>query len=395
MNFQEFELTSSGGSFLFPGSGTLQPIPVRVHTAATITLAAGFSLGVSGTPISNVPYITFWDARVSLGGFPVTINGVSIPQDQVNQPGIFVSVYNGTSFSVQYMPDFGSRPQDNPGVNVVSVPAGGGTLNVTAGADKQNIVLQASPPVTLSSNYTVALGTVGVTEGAIVRTLIGGGVTLGANTMTVASLSISRYDALNGNAMVFSVFNGTSWNSVYINANPAIEKLSTTGFTSGDNGKIPFYNNSTGLWEKGYIQAINFSGGLIPLYKATIRIPTSEVLTLNGTPKTLIAAPGVGKVIEIIHVSVKIDYGTTPYATNTSLRVRHVGAGFAIRFQNDILLSTASRTLRMDGIVSTGSGTTNTQILENAALQAFVDVGNPTAGDSDIYVNIWYTITDY
>jgi methylglyoxal synthase len=49
----------------------------------------------------------------------------------------------------------------------------------------------------------------------------------------------------------------------------------------------------------------------------------------------------------------------------------------------------------MDGIVSTSSGTTNQQVMENVGIQIYVESGDPTAGDGDLAVNIWYTIVDY
>jgi hypothetical protein len=391
MTYQTYTLTSSGGTINFLGERG-QYTPFRIYSAAPVTLAASFSI-VDPYQLVGVPSIVRWETAVTLGAFSVTINGVAMSQDRVNQPGTFVSVWDGVAYSVQYFPDFSGKPQEDPGVDFVSVPATG-SRTIKPGADKATIVLQGSP-TTLTGNYTVSFETTGVTEGTIQRVIIGGDIDLSGNLLTVEGNVISLYDADKGNAMIYGLFGAGGWSTVYVNADVPVGKLDTAGYGSADDGKLVNYDDTTGKFEPSFIRAENFSGAIIPLYKTTVLIPSSEVLDLNSAPKLGLPAPGLGKAIEIIHCSAKITNVTTPYASFTGLRVRYVGANFAIRFQNDILLSTADRTLRMDGIVSTSSGTTNQQVRENVGIQIYVESGDPTAGDGDLAVNIWYTIVDY
>lgn len=125
---------------------------------------------------------------------------------------------------------------------------------------------------------------------------------------------------------------------------------------------------------------------------ATIAIPTASVLLLNSTPYTLVAAPGVGKAIKLIGWSGRIVYNSATYAANTTLQI-YTDTATAVQGNNTTLLpSTASRWLR--GQMVDASGTTSTQIIENKALLANVLTGNPTTGNSDIYLYIEYAIID-
>jgi hypothetical protein len=135
---------------------------------------------------------------------------------------------------------------------------------------------------------------------------------------------------------------------------------------------------------------INSTDGVI--YSASLTIATASVLTLNGTPQTIVAAPGAGKAIELISFYTKLTYNTTAYATNTTLQLITDTANMAQGADTEILLSTASRTLK--GTIATLSGilTTDTQLIANKALKVQVLSGNPTAGDSDIVVNVLYRI---
>jgi hypothetical protein len=385
-----YALTSSGGTLNLYGVDD-KYITYVVSTTGTVTLASSFSI-VDPLQIPDTPIVVYFNGAVNLNGFTFTICGVTIPQSQLSYSGVFVFIYNGTSYASQYQQDTSETPADNVGVTAVTVSSGGGTTTLTPGVSKSVLTLVGSP-TTLSSNYTVALSTTGATAGTTFRTIIKGSITLSGNTLTVGGLSISAYDALNGNAEVISVYNGSSYDSIYINKNIDLGKISTSGLGSGDDGKILSYDHSTGSYAAGFIAADNFSGSIIPLYFAEVRITAAEVLTL-GTAKTIIAAPGAGKAISIAWWEVQITFNSAAYTTNTSLRLKYAGAGFDAGAQSDILLSTASRTLRADAIVSVSSGTTNTQVVENAAVTAYVPSGNPAAGDSDIFIRIWYTITN-
>lgn len=57
----------------------------------------------------------------------------------------------------------------------------------------------------------------------------------------------------------------------------------------------------------------------INIQKATIPLSSAEILQLFTTPKTLIAAPGAGKLLNIINWVYVFTYNSIAYATNTNL----------------------------------------------------------------------------
>jgi hypothetical protein len=129
----------------------------------------------------------------------------------------------------------------------------------------------------------------------------------------------------------------------------------------------------------------------VRLVKGTLT--SGQILTLNTAPITVIAAPGAGKMINIISVFTKINFNSAAYAVNTQLVLKYVGAAYNACADLSILVSGASRTLRWDSAVSTTPSATNTQMLENVAVQITVNTGNPTTGDSSLDYYIYYVIT--
>ena len=121
------------------------------------------------------------------------------------------------------------------------------------------------------------------------------------------------------------------------------------------------------------------------------RISASEVLALNSTKKTIVAAPGAGKYIRPIAWDTYCDFNSAAYATNTDLALRVDTATEDIAVDSNILLSTGGRILTVPVGVVPGSTTAN-QYVVNKALQVYVQSGNPTAGNSDIFSYLWYTI---
>lgn len=61
---------------------------------------------------------------------------------------------------------------------------------------------------------------------------------------------------------------------------------------------------------------------------AEVLISSSEIIALNATPKTILAAPGTGKVAEFIGGMLLIGSGTVAYVeSGANLAVRYVGSG--------------------------------------------------------------------
>jgi len=145
-----------------------------------------------------------------------------------------------------------------------------------------------------------------------------------------------------------------------------------------------FFNQADGvLWSRD-------DNGLVCLGgSASLTISSADVLTLNTTPITIVGAVA-GYAIEVVSASVKIDFNTTPYATNITLLLITSGANEPQA--DDTIDATVSRTGRFRHRYTSGALPTTTQIITNADLQVSVDSGNPTAGDSDITVYVHYRL---
>jgi len=136
------------------------------------------------------------------------------------------------------------------------------------------------------------------------------------------------------------------------------------------------------------IDISGFTSGGVSIYEVKLVIPTADVLTLNSVPIELIPAPGVGFAIELISASMKMVFNSVAYATY--MRVLLLTAGAAqkqVEFHNTVL-SSASSTFNS----TSTNALSGTKLIENAAVNATVDVGDPTAGDSDITIYATYRI---
>lgn len=380
-----YNLTSSGGTLTIPINSSY-----IIRTSGTITLSASFSIVIT-TPAIDTPMTFRWDASVNLSTFSVTIAGISLVQDQVNQAGTFELVYDGSGYTLQYFPDFTLRPQENFGVTTITVPNTGGTLIINPGVDKRTYLLQGS--TTLTSNYTVDGNTLGVSDGSAVRVVLGGGITIGANTVTIFGESISSYDCLIGGAEVYAEFNAatSTYVATYVNRNIPLAKLLTTGLGSGDDGKLVTYDFATNEFVASFLTAANLPSTFKGINITTTTISSGQLLTSNTTPIVLLPASGSTSTVEVpIMFVVRYVYGTSTYATNLDGVFEYTGPTVSNQY--------ASKT-GMLGFVANGidvvypdnyNSSVETLLTPNYTFVYRTGVGNPTAGDSSIVI---YTIS--
>ena len=148
----------------------------------------------------------------------------------------------------------------------------------------------------------------------------------------------------------------------------------------------------------GYILTSDASGNAsweesISIQEAKLVILSGDVLQLNTTPQQIIATPGSGKIIDVIDVVGKIDYGTTDYDTNTTLALKFTGAtdNMAQEAGTSPFLSMSNSAIKKINVL--GTTVTNTQIIENESLYVTVNTGDPANGDSTITIYVTYKIT--
>ena len=128
-----------------------------------------------------------------------------------------------------------------------------------------------------------------------------------------------------------------------------------------------------------------------PIFKADTLIPSAQVLTMGATPVEIIPAV-VGKtIVPILAIAAIPVFGTTPYATrgNLILSLQSATKGLFFLPEADFLFSNAITNC----IIPFDTPNANSQMLiQNSALEASIELGNPTAGDSNIAISVLYTL---
>lgn len=121
-----------------------------------------------------------------------------------------------------------------------------------------------------------------------------------------------------------------------------------------------------------------------PTFLAELTLSSAEILALNSTPKTLIAAPGAGKMLVPVSPIVAIlTFNSAAYATNTSMRALWDDANaleiFALNAANTAVQMTQFELGQHD-------------TFENTALRVTVNNGDPITGDSPMKISVYYKI---
>lgn len=147
---------------------------------------------------------------------------------------------------------------------------------------------------------------------------------------------------------------------------------------------VPFQPNDGGATEMGAATWNELCIALgIPL-TVKVTLSSAQILDLNTTPITLVAAPGSGKMIVPVAVSYRLNFNSSAYTTNLNLRLRMNGT----LTQNSGILGLGATAYSMQPLAG---GAYSTDIT-NTALTIDVATGNPAAGDSSLDVYITYCV---
>jgi hypothetical protein len=319
-------------------------------------------------------------------------------QDQVNQTGTFSCYYDGTTWSVQYFADGKDQPQAAQGVTNVIVPVGG-TLTLTAGVDAA--YQRLTGPVTLTSAYTVIANT-GVKAGSQFQIEIAGGITIGANALTVFGISINANQALNGGVIVLATFDGVlTWvaastsrpvttadivpivaRSVMGNATNATAAPTDITFPT-DFGVLQ--RNGTAL-TTGLLTADNFAVGTPVMQLAVTSISSAEILASFTTP--ILILPTLATYAIIHNIVILMGIGTV-YGTNTDARIYFQMATDDLMVADGVWGATSSGGYQAFFL---NLGTTAYQIGKASDLFIATSTGNPTGGTATADVLVYYTL---
>ena len=154
--------------------------------------------------------------------------------------------------------------------------------------------------------------------------------------------------------------------------------------------KLPVNQNGvTSITDVDAVVTYTLSGGL-PTKFAKVTITSAQLLQLNTTPITLVAAQGAGKVIIPFTVLLRYRFGTIEYATNLNITLSPNSSLYQVNYNGAISGSQDKYSSRsITPTVSLGGS-----IVDDLPLTIGAQIGNPTAGDGelDVYVS-YYVLT--
>ena len=129
---------------------------------------------------------------------------------------------------------------------------------------------------------------------------------------------------------------------------------------------------------------------------AEIAVSSAELLAINATPKTLVAAPGAGYVTEFCSAMLILDYVSAAYANNGLLGIYETDASGALVSGTTTLASflgkTADTIVKLNPETEAAPSLVGQEYLENKALVLTQATGESITGDSPIRVKIAYRI---
>lgn len=127
---------------------------------------------------------------------------------------------------------------------------------------------------------------------------------------------------------------------------------------------------------------------------AEVTISTAELLALNATPKTIVAAPGAGIVLVPLALAVILDYAGVAYngiAAGEDLALRYTDGSGAIAFTVEAtgFLDATADAIRTGGIDAAAAAAITP--VANAPLVMHMTTGEIATGTSPLRVKLWYS----
>jgi len=152
-------------------------------------------------------------------------------------------------------------------------------------------------------------------------------------------------------------------------------------YMGGGAGGGGSYTAGTGIDITGNVISAT-AGDCTCIKTVKVSLSSAQILDSNTTLIELIAAPGAGKIIDIINIIQKNTYIANEYETNTDSIVFY-GTALADVYLLDLAFSSSGFFAIAKANVS------NSFDFENQPITFFTKAGNPTAGDGtiDLYIS--------
>jgi hypothetical protein len=398
MNYVKQQITSAGVT-LNNATPFGQLYNVLAYTTAPVTLLGNVVINptiVVGFPTS---FDLRWEANLTLSTFSVVIVGITMAQDQVNQNGTFNCYYDGTTWTVQYFADGKDQPQAAQGVTDIPVPVGG-TKTLEAGVDTS--YQRLTGPTTLTSAYTVTAGTTGIKAGSQFQIEVAGGLTIGANALTVFGVGINENQALNGGVIIFATFDGTNWVAASTSkpiTTADIEPVAALSVMGNDTNATAAPSDITFATDFGVLQrngstlttglltSASFDPTSIVMNRVSVVTLTSAQILASNTPIVIVPSSGLNTVNVISSITVACTFGTTAYTGNTDVSVYYASGSDNLFIGVDLWGFAASGVSQLNNF---NAASQSFQYVANADLLLRTDTSNPTGGNGTAKITVIY-----
>jgi hypothetical protein len=199
-----------------------------------------------------------------------------------------------------------------------------------------------------------------------------GNVGIGTSTPTLAKLQVA------GSIAILETGATPTKYSIFQGGDQTVDITYTLPPTVGGAGTqlTDVAGNGVLTWEAA-------GGGASAVLTAKVSLTSAQILALYDTPVELIAAPGAGKVIQLIANASRLNYGSADYlisGSNPSLQNPTGNSQGLISTLNSPVSVIFSETL------------TPTTMIANEAMNLYIDTANPTTGDSTLDIYLTYRI---
>lgn len=148
-------------------------------------------------------------------------------------------------------------------------------------------------------------------------------------------------------------------------------------------------NHTAGAWNSAHADLYDCTGGT--QFYATLSISSTDVKSLNSSPKTIITCPN-GKQIVVTAASLKCGNGNTAYLVDTDIHLRTDTATMPqVKFTN--ILANFTTAAHVIGAINSPSYIGgDTQIIANKDLLVEAPTADPTTGNYSIQVYVTFRL---
>ena len=367
-----------------------------------------WNTGTTDVATNNASYLGFWNEFLNSGAGNARVSDL-----QVKLYGTGELALTGTTPTI-------SNPYWR--MPTAAAPNTGYVLAKSAGSIDLEWVLNSTPADAVTKTGTPVAGEIAfynaatVIEGSSSYTYDGTNVSQNADTDVKNTIGRAVVDGgtINSDFAIFTHVDRTSAlnygfmvspnGSTYINASGGSQGIyllddnatcayfdSASSSLSGTKVVFSQYGSGTQAGTPTYNLQVDTSGNLIETstwQTENTTISTAQLLALNGTPVTLLGAPGANKAYNIQQVVIYFAAGVTVFDFPGIIAISK-GYGGDFNIQNSITNSASSIAQSMGSSLASGYA-----YIANIPITLSNPNANPTQGNGTLYISISYKVID-